>query len=529
MTHAAPRRGQPPFEPTASSRAYPPSAEPAQYPAGTAPAGYSPGAEPAPYYPAAGSGTPNPGSPSTEAPAANHPAATMTPGAGSVNAAMVRLSVTADSRRLDLTVPAILPVAELVPEFARELGVLTSENAYGGFRLVRQDGRTVDADRSLQAQGIEDGSILTLVVGADAPEVRVYDDVVEAVADVIESEFQPWSARRSALVGQASATCFLTAAAVVLALDRSDHVLVSVAAGIAAVAVLAAAVVVSRRRDDTAPAGLLLAGAAAALAAASGYRALHDTAWSGTPLALAGAGVLVVGAVGYLTIGRQRELFLSPVVAGAVLAIIGVMVRSAGFSEASVFAFGLALTVLAGNALGWLALSWTQIRVPSPRTESEIYAEPAEIHPQPLAEAVRSGHRLLIALSVAVATVALALGPVVVSSGITGTILCLLCATALMLHTRHSRTTAEVAVGLIGGVLLLAETAIAASLQHPHWRSPIAITLAVVAALLVGFSALAPRIRVRLGRLGDAVDVLNLVALLPLAVVAAGVIGGIRG
>lgn len=497
MTHAAPRRGQASLDPTDPA--------PEGYPLG---GGYQsgqlsgyPGTAPAPA--ATGSALP-------------------------ANAAMVRLTISSAERRLDITVPAILPVVELLPEFARELGALTTESAYGGFRLLRQDGRSVDADRSLQAQGIEDGFILTLVAGAGVAGVRVYDDVVEAVADVIESEFKPWQASRSALVGQAAATSFLIAAALVLALDRSDHVLVSATAAIAALVVLSAAVVVSRRRDAMAPVGLMLAGAAATLAAVAGYRALQDTAWSGGPLALAGAGVLLVGALGYLSITTERELFLSAVVGGAIVAITGGLIQSSDLSAVSVFSFAMALTVLAGNALGWLSMSWTRITPQTPRTEAEIYADPVQINPGPLAAAVRRGHRLLIALGLAVGAVVLVLAPVVTGSGITGTVLCLLCGTALMLRTRHSRTTADVAVGLLGGVLLLAETAVAASLQHPHWRTPVALTLAVVAAALVSFSALAPRIRVRLGRIADGVDVLNLVALLPLAVITAGVIGGIR-
>jgi uncharacterized membrane protein (UPF0136 family) len=203
-------------------------------------------------------------------------------------------------------------------------------------------------------------------------------------------------------------------------------------------------------------------------------------------------------------------------------------VQASDYRPAAVFAFGLALEVLTGNTLGWLSVSWSRVRVPSPRTEAEIYAEPAEIHREPLAAAVRQGHRLLVALGVTVAASALVFGPVVVGSGVTGTVLCMLAATALMLRTRHSRTTADVAVGLLAGVLLLAETALAAALQHPGWRSALAIALAVAAALLVGYSALATRLKVRLGGLADAVDVLNLVALLPLAVVTAGVVGAVH-
>ena len=62
---------------------------------------------------------------------------------------------------------------------------------------MRADGSTVDSDRSLAAQGIEDGSVLALEpnrVDGD----KVYDDVVEAVADLVETQFTPWTAANSA-------------------------------------------------------------------------------------------------------------------------------------------------------------------------------------------------------------------------------------------------------------------------------------------------------------------------------------------
>ena len=73
---------------------------------------------------------------------------------GSSTASLIRLSVTAGTRRADLGLPGGIPVAELVPELARELGQLDPSTASRGFRLVRHDGMPVEPDRSLAAQGI---------------------------------------------------------------------------------------------------------------------------------------------------------------------------------------------------------------------------------------------------------------------------------------------------------------------------------------------------------------------------------------
>ena len=75
---------------------------------------------------------------------------------------LVRLSVTSGTRRADLGIPGSIPVAEVIPDLARELGVLDAHSASMGYRLVRSDGSAVESDRSLAAQGIEDGAVLAL-------------------------------------------------------------------------------------------------------------------------------------------------------------------------------------------------------------------------------------------------------------------------------------------------------------------------------------------------------------------------------
>src|SRR3982751_7045627 len=54
----------------------------------------------------------------------------------------------------------------------------------------------------LPGKGIADGGLLTVTAGVDEEPPRVYDDVVEAMTDVVERDLKPWDAaagRRTAL------------------------------------------------------------------------------------------------------------------------------------------------------------------------------------------------------------------------------------------------------------------------------------------------------------------------------------------
>jgi hypothetical protein len=129
----------------------------------------------------------------------------------SVASGLVRVTIASGSRRVDLVLPGSIPVAELVPELARSVGLLDASTVYGGYRLVTQEGRILVNNAGLTMQGIEDGGLLTVTAGVDDKAPRVYDDVVEAMADVVENELKPWepaAGRRTAL-GAGSVLQFL--------------------------------------------------------------------------------------------------------------------------------------------------------------------------------------------------------------------------------------------------------------------------------------------------------------------------------
>src|SRR5580765_5970370 len=94
---------------------------------------------------------------------------------------LVKVTVASGARRVDLLLPGAVPVAELVPELARSVGMLDAATVYGGYRIVTSDGRELATDVGLIPQGVEDGGVLTVGAGVDRPAPRVYDDVVEAM------------------------------------------------------------------------------------------------------------------------------------------------------------------------------------------------------------------------------------------------------------------------------------------------------------------------------------------------------------
>jgi hypothetical protein len=105
---------------------------------------------------------------------------------------------------------------------ARAVGLLDGATVYGGYHLVTAEGRRLSGDGGLMIQGVEDGGTLTVTAGVDEPTPIVYDDVVEAMTDVVERDLKPWepaSGRRTALW---SAALLLTLGAVALLIQGTS-------------------------------------------------------------------------------------------------------------------------------------------------------------------------------------------------------------------------------------------------------------------------------------------------------------------
>ena len=438
---------------------------------------------------------------------------------------LLRVTVASGSRRVDLVLPGAVPVAELVPELARSVGLLDGATVYGGYHLVTADGRTLAGDAGLVIQGVEDGGLITVTAGVDDAVPRVYDDVVEAMTDVVERDLKPWqpaSGRRTALT---AAALLLALGAVALLIQDSD--LAAVAAGLVAAGLVTGAIVLSRAQRET-EAAVAVAWMGCGYAVVAGLMLAPDGDLFDLPVVYAAAGVILAGLVCLIGLGDGRTLMIPPVVVGAVFLSTGLVLRAADFGYAEVLTATLVLVVIAGSVFPWMALGATGTKVDQLFNDADITADPDEIDALQVAADARTAHEILVAISATVGLLLVLIGPIAVSLGLAGTLLSVVCCLVVMLRTRQYRTGAEVLVGLVAGVLGLAATAVAVLWLHPDWRPTTAVALASTGALLLALTLLPSSPSIRRGRLGDLAESVCLLSLLPLVVVATGIFESIR-
>lgn len=440
---------------------------------------------------------------------------------------LVRVTVASGTRRVDLVLPGAVPVAELVPELARSVGLLDAGTVYGGYRLVTAEGRELASDAGLTIQGVDDGGLLTVSAGIDADPPRVYDDVVEAMTDVVERDLRPWapaSGRRTALT---AAGLLMALGAVALLIQRGS-LLAGVAAATVAVALVAGAIVLSRAQREP-EAAVAVAWMGAAYAAVAGLMLVTDDFLFALPLAAAGGGTLAAGLVSLVGLGDGRTLVIPPVVVGAVFLATGLVMDAAHFDHRVVLTTTLVLVVLAGSVFPWLALGATGTNVEQLYAIADITADPDDVDPQRVRADARVAHEILVAISSTVGLLLVLVAPLAVGLGLAGTLLAVVACLVVMLRTRQYRTGTEVLVGLVSGIAGLASVAVSLLWLHPDWRPTAAVVLAAAGAVLLALTLLPAGPSLRRGRLGDLAESVCLLSLLPLTVIATGVFSAVRG
>ncbi|MGQ0631845.1 MAG: type VII secretion integral membrane protein EccD [Sporichthyaceae bacterium] len=439
-------------------------------------------------------------------------------------AALIRITVRSATQRVDLVVPGAVAVADLLPDLAAEVGVLDASTAHGGYRLVRGDGEELWADEGLSEQGIVDGDVLLVAAGVDDEVPRVYDDVVEAVADTVERVWRPWDAAAARWTALTAAAALLGVGAVALGLARDEGVPVYVGGYLAAVLLLAGGIVLAQARGEH-QVGTVVAWLAAPYAAAAGLAVTPDEPVLRLPLALAGAGVFAVGVIGMLALSRTRFALLPPLVVGAAAGGCGGALAALDDARPGVAAaVVLVVAVIAGVLLPMFAVANTGLRPPQPQNNNDLVEDPEPLGPEDVEGRLRVGREMSLALSATVALLVILATPMVVDLGVGGAALAGAAAAALLLRTRQYRTYAEVAVGVGGGVGGAVALIVSAIVLHPDWRPTLAGIGAGVGVAVLLFAISPNRPPLRLGRAADAAESGALVALVPLAVIASGLL-----
>ncbi len=447
------------------------------------------------------------------------------PEGGVAGGGLLRVTVVVGERRHDLALPGQLSVAELVPELARSLNLLDAETVYAGYDLVAADGRRLEGDLGLFAQGVDPGSVLTLTAGVDQAAPRVYDDVVEAMADAVEADMRPWdpaTGRRTAL---AAAALVLGLGALSLGLQRPD-VVAGAAAGVSGLVLVVAAVVLSRVRAEHETA-VMLAWAGVVFAAVGGVTAAPDGPVLGLPAAIGAGAALAVSLVAVFGLGDHRAALVPAAAVSAGLGIANGIVAATTLDPQAVHTVLLVVVVLAGSAVPWVALSSTSTRVPEAHDHSQLTAEAHPVDAGAVRRDARIGHEVLLAVTATVGLLLVLIAPMAVSLGVTGTFVAVCACVVLLLRTRQYRVGPEVVTGLACAVAGFASLCVGIVLFQRSWLPVLAVVLAVTAVVLL-VTTLVPRpASVRWGRVGDVAELTALVAMVPLVVVAVGVVAAV--
>jgi type VII secretion integral membrane protein EccD len=435
------------------------------------------------------------------------------------------VTVASDERRTDLALPSAVTVAELLPELARSLGVLDPSSAHTGFRLLTADGTELSPSTGLAFQNVHDGALLTLASGI-APPPRVYDDVVEAMADVVEESTTPWeasAARRTALVASAS---LLALGALTISLERTS-VLAGALAGAIAVVLLAATVVLSRleREDEVA---LMLGWAAVVYAAVGALTGVSGDHLLEAPVAAAGAAAALTGALAAAGVERHRMHLLPAVVLGVIGAAASGLVITTDLRAAEVYLTALVLVVLAAGVQPAIALAVAGGSSPQPQDPGAVPDEPDEVPLDQVREGARVGHSVLLAVTVTSGLLIVLIAPLAVSLGITGTLTAAAASVALLVRTRQFRSGTEVGVGLVSAAAGVLSIALSVLVMRPEWRPALVIVLTVLAAGTLLSTLVPSSSTVARGRAAEVLELVALVALLPLLVIAIGIVSAVR-
>ncbi|MEU5159367.1 type VII secretion integral membrane protein EccD [Streptomyces sp. NPDC020875] len=469
-----------------------------------------------------------------------------------------RVTVVAPDGRVDVALPEDIAVADLYPEILRLSGQSPDPGAPVGYHLVRRDGTVLDSARSLGAQRILDGELLSLRPFAESLPPAVFDDVSDAVATAVAKDRTLWSdglMRGAGLFG-GSVLLLLLAFVLWTSDPRNDmHGLPGVLAGVAAVLLLAIAGVRARVYDDRASAVALGVGAMAnAAIGGSGLLPPADGEGIGKlQFLLACAAVLLVAVV--LTIVAPGGD--GPFVAFVFAATIGLIATFVAIlQELTPVETAAMCAPLAVGALAFLpGLSTRFARLPigfdPPRTTVGDYGsddEPAgPVDGERIATQARRGHELLVGLVGGCALVALGAGAVLgFSDNVWGQLLALATGVAMLMRAHLFRYTAQVGCALAAGLGCLVLLGLGLAINPPIELMADALkgdttaldirtvwltaAVAGVAALITAIGLIVPRAGVTpfWGRFLEIAETFVLLTLLPLCLAVFDVYHSIR-
>jgi len=297
----------------------------------------------------------------SNAPAAGQVATSAQPAGGSGE--MCRLTICGPTSRVELAVPAHVPIADLMPTVLGHLdpALATTGLAHGGWVLQRLGEAPLDEDHGIAAAGLYDGDVLHLRPRDDQLPLADFDDLVDGIHTGLSARTDSWrpALTRRACLGLA-ALCGLLAVLVTGFAAAGTTTAISAAVG---AVLIGGGSVLARLVDDRGAAvtfgavGVVAVGVAGLAMPAGAATAAH---WlTGAGVLSAAVAVAAAATVARAALGVARAGFLA-VTCASVLAALGcvlglLMGLDAPATAAVVVAMVLAVTRIAPQLAAWLA------------------------------------------------------------------------------------------------------------------------------------------------------------------------------
>ncbi|MGW0801884.1 type VII secretion integral membrane protein EccD [Nonomuraea sp. NPDC002799] len=278
------------------------------------------------------------------------------------------LTIVGPRRKADLSLPADIPLPNVLPSLLRALGEVGGDAVSApGWTLQRLGGSPLDLGQSLGSLGVLDGEILYLRPREAVLPPALYDDVADVVASGVRGGRGAWSAKHTRLVGASGATGLLVLGAVGLAVSGMTGLTVTIVAGLLALLLIVTGALLSRAVGDSL-AGALIGHAALPYGFVAG---LFAPSTGGTLLGFGAPHLLaamactaLVAAIGGTLIADGATGFLGTAIATTVGAICAAVVMVWSASPAGVV--GVAVSVLLAFTPLVPTLSFRLAKVPLP-------------------------------------------------------------------------------------------------------------------------------------------------------------------
>lgn len=440
--------------------------------------------------------------------------------------ALIPLTITYGVDRTDVTIPQSIPLVELLPGLVESVGAFSDQPTNDGFAVRTASGRLLDQSKSLSAQGVRAGAALTLEPLGEGAADMVYDDLTEAVGQVVERVSTPWTRDDARTFAALSAAALIFVAAVLLATTPQDAISSMQSGNVAffnyvygAIGVVAALLVTGTSavvtRKYPGPAGIALAHTVPFLTAASALR-LSQSQWDTGGWIAVGVGLLV-GSLAALTLPKRYRISIAaPLVLGTMMTATGLMVKVGSLSQVGVSALLFALVIVLLQLAPWIALAHIPVRILDANTSEQIPA-------QGITDQVTTSFVFVVSLRAGGALAAVFLTVSMLSTAGLRSFsvplaLVVLGSVSLILQTRSIRARVEVLLSSLTGLTTILVGATLVTRADPASLPWVTLSAIAAALVLVVTNVVGPRARPHLTRIADTIAVLSLFVLIPLAV-----------